>query len=435
LEDSQSNPDAQKRREMIRKVLRELEEELIQDLDPSVKTLDQIEEQAHRIGERAKRIVADQIIREKQSEDRQQSQAHCSQCGNKGRYLGLRSRQIVLRFGMQHLRRRSFHCAHCQCCFEPLDEDLALAPGQFSRFVTAAIARLSAKLTDREVRDELDGLLGVTLSVNTVQRRSHAVGQNIKREWDTRVEQMLSHRLPGSGVFPARLHTSADGVMLHIGGRWQEVKTASVFETNAAGEAIRIGYFASHCPSNVFGRYWRVLAHQAGMDHCCDVIVVADGAHWIWMEVGKYFPRSKQIVDLCHVMGYVWAVANLRFGSGSAEASAWCHNQSDLLKKSEADKVLANVRDWKPRKAECREAREDLISYFTEHKHRMAYASYLKENYQTGSGVEEACNKNVVQARMKQAGMRWGETRSESILQLCAWYHSHDRPKINRYLA
>ena len=99
------------------------------------------------------------------------------------------------------------------------------------------------------------------------------------------------------------------------------------------------------------------------------------------------------------------------------------------------DEVLANTRAWNPRKAEKQEARQDLITYFAEHKHRMAYASYIKEGYQIGSGVEESCNKNVVQSRMKQAGMRWGETRSESILQLCAWYHSHDRTSIAKYLA
>jgi hypothetical protein len=177
----------------------------------------------------------------------------------------------------------------------------------------------------------MEELLGISISTSTVQRRSHEIGQRIKQQRDWRIEQMTLLRLPPSPVFPSRLHTSADGVMIHIGGGWKEVKTASVFETDANGEAIRIAYCASTAQSHIFGRHWRLLAHLAGMDHCRDLAVVADGA--------------------------------------------------------------------------------------------------------PGSGVEESCNKNVVQVRMKRAGMRWGEERSESILQLCAWYHSHNRPGIAQYLA
>lgn len=340
----------------------------------------------------------------------------------------------MLRSGTHCLERAYFHCRRCRCGFAPLDEALEIGAGAFSRRLTGLMARLSAYLPDRLVVREMGELFGVDVSSSTVQRHSYAVGQRIKEEWDGRVEQMRQRRLPASSERPSRLHASTDGVMLHIGGGWHEVKTGCVFETDREGRAVHARYYASQVGSALFGPRLRVLAHTGGMDRCSDVAAVADGAAWIWQEVGKYFPQSVQILDYVHAMQHLWEMANARYAEGSGQAKAWMGVQEERLKSDKVVDVLAEVQAWRPRQKAKVEVRRRLIGYLTEHQGRMLYGTFSAAGYQIGSGVNEACNKNVVQARMKRAGMRWQEPRAESVLHLCTWYHSHDRPDIAQYI-
>jgi hypothetical protein len=345
----------------------------------------------------------------------------------------------VLRSGTHRLRRGYYHCRRCHCGFAPLDEALGVGAGPFSRRLTALMARLSAYLPDRLVVREMSELFGVDVSVSTVQRYSQAVGQRMQQEWEGRVTQMHRQCLPPSTARPSRLHASMDGVMLHIGGDWHEVKTGCVFETDRSGRAVNARYYASQVNSAQFGPRVRVLAHEGGMDRCSDVAAVADGAAWIWQEFGKYFPRSVQILDYVHAAQHLWEMADARYGKGSDAAKSWMEVQTERLKTNKVSDVIAQVERWHPRLAAKTQLRRRLLGYLTEHQGRMRYETFSAAGYQIGSGVNEACNKNVVQARMKRAGMRWQGMRwqgmrAEAVLHLCTWYHSHERPDIARYV-
>jgi len=48
----------------------------------------------------------------------------------------------------------------------------------------------------------------------------------------------------------------------------------------------------------------------------------------------------------------------------------------------------------------------------------MRYDEYLRRGYGIGSGAVESAHKQVVQARMRQAGMRWSEPGAQRLLAL-----------------
>jgi len=48
----------------------------------------------------------------------------------------------------------------------------------------------------------------------------------------------------------------------------------------------------------------------------------------------------------------------------------------------------------------------------------MRYDEYLRLGYGIGSGAVESAHKQVVQARMRQAGMRWSERGARHLLAL-----------------
>ena len=420
--------------EAVDRILERLREKLLSEFDDDAQTLDEIEDQSERIGEELKRVVSREVLDKRQRKERQQSRdAECN-CGRTARYAGLRSKELVLLSGPLRIERSYYHCPACHAGFAPMDQLLGIGRGQCSRRVAGLIGRLSCYLPDRMVSAELMDLKGVSLAPSTVQRYSRRVGEAISREWDADQTKMRSRTLPASKERPNRLHVTADGAMLHVGGSWREAKLGSVYQTSPSGHAIKARYYATMQSSVPFGMKLRLLGHHSGSDHCRDMAAVADGAAWIWQEVGKHFPLSVQVLDYFHVTQHLWEAAHLRFGEGSAQASEWMNKQKTRLLQDQIDKVIASVAEWRPRLAQKRTIRRRLLGYLGEHRHRMFYKSFAEAGYHIGSGVAESGCKNVVQIRMKRAGMRWSEKGAESMLHLCSWYASHDRGGIHQYL-
>ena len=70
----------------------------------------------------------------------------------------------------------------------------------------------------------------------------------------------------------------------------------------------------------------------------------------------------------------------------------------------------------------------NLYNYISNNKTNIDYPTYRKRGYFIGSGAIESGNKTVLQARLKQAGMRWNPITAQYMLSLKAkeksglWY-------------
>ena len=157
---------------------------------------------------------------------------------------------------------------------------------------------------------------------------------------------------------------------------------------------------------------------------CCfgKFVVVADGAEWIWQEVGKYAPTSVQILDYYHAVQHLWEVARVRFGEGSPAAQKWIDQQHERLLTDQVGIVIADLAEWVPSTVAGEELRAGKLAYLRTHQHRMRYQTFREAGYHIGSGVMEASCKATVQGRMKGPGMRWSEKGAEAMLHLrAAW--------------
>ena len=65
-----------------------------------------------------------------------------------------------------------------------------------------------------------------------------------------------------------------------------------------------------------------------------------------------------------------------------------------------------------------RESLDSLIHYYSENANRMHYDQYLRLGYGIGSGAVESAHKQVVHARLGQAGMRWSEAGARRLIAL-----------------
>jgi len=64
-------------------------------------------------------------------------------------------------------------------------------------------------------------------------------------------------------------------------------------------------------------------AISRGLGQAQQVLVIADGAVWIWNLVKDRFPEARQQLDLYHADEHLWAVANELYGRGTPEARDW----------------------------------------------------------------------------------------------------------------
>ena len=79
---------------------------------------------------------------------------------------------------------------------------------------------------------------------------------------------------------------------------------------------------------------------------------------------------------------------------------------------------MRSMSAWRPTDAEHEELKRENIGYFTRNRERMHYDQYLARGLHIGSGIAESACKCLVQARLKQAGMRWTQEGAASMLQL-----------------
>jgi hypothetical protein len=156
------------------------------------------------------------------------------------------------------------------------------------------------------------------------------------------------------------------------------------------------------------------------VDAASEVVVLGDGAHWMWNLAELHFPDATQIVDWYHASQYLWQAAPVIAGPDSAQRTAWAREQETALWAGNVAAVLEALQPHAGRG----DAVDDAISSYTNHQHRMAYATYRARGLQIGSGTIESACKQLVSARLKLAGMIWNTAGAEGVAVVRAWLRS-----------
>jgi hypothetical protein len=179
-------------------------------------------------------------------------------------------------------------------------------------------------------------------------------------------------------------------------------------------------YVAALADAERFG--WQLWAEacRRGMTASSELVVIGDGAHWIWNIASTHFPTATQILDWYHASEYVWNAATAIYGESSPLRSAWAKQQLDCLWEGDVAQVLRVLEGYGGKG----EAVTEAISYYTTHRARMDYPSYRARGLQIGSGTIESSCKQLVSARLKLAGMIWEAEGAEAVAVARAWLKS-----------
>lgn len=242
----------------------------------------------------------------------------------------------------------------------------------------------------------------------------------------------LSEELRKQGENPSRWHWVYTGTVFRLDQRCRS-------ESGRSMVAER-GYVATRLGLESFEKQLYAESLQRGLTRAGLVLVVADGAVWIWNLAENRFKGAMQRVDYWHVTEHLWAVANDLFGQGSSEAKQWVTPLLRYLKERE-DGALDVIRTLEeartgPISAKQEETLDREIGYFTNHRNRMDYKNARMLDQPLGSGaIESTCAQ--YQCRFKRTGQFWSLEGDEAFLALSTLHRNerwhqlfpHDRGK------
>ena len=209
-------------------------------------------------------------------------------------------------------------------------------------------------------------------------------------------------------------------------GTFREVKTAVLLQptdrVTLPGRAAlvrRVVVTGLTDADGLFRQVSAALRERGWLSPQTVIVIVGDGAEWIWHRATLFAHRC-EILDFWHAMEYAWAYARLQFGEGSQRADQWTRRVALDLKAGHVQDVIARLEQLHPRAPDAAAARDAVMRYYTTHAHRMQYDEYLRCGYGIGSGAVESAHKQVVHARLRQAGMRWSVRGAQRVLALRA---------------
>jgi hypothetical protein len=159
-------------------------------------------------------------------------------------------------------------------------------------------------------------------------------------------------------------------------------------------------------------------AMRHGLAQAQEVLVIADGALWIWNLTEDRFAGARQRLDPWHALQHLWAVAKVLHPEDDAAAAAWIQPLKEKLLDSKAleviedlDIVLNTLRGPK------REAVEVERNFLEKNKKRLDYTGAKERGEPLGSGAMESTCKQY-QGRFHRSGQFWTTQGDEALMCL-----------------
>lgn len=374
----------------------------------------------------------------------------CPTCGKRLKSRGRKPCSFLTRYGVLQVRPARYRCAACKHQERPLLERLGAEAGR----VSGSLARLLALLgivVPYQLAARLALLFfGTEVCAMTVWRAVQRLGEACEQYTEQQTQfHGDAYKEPAAieAQAPLAVVLGVDGCALGMQvrqhrrrrqasevlpplppieeGHFREVKTGVLLLPEervepSPGRRSVVRRVLVTCLGNadqIFDRLWAKLHEMAWLGSHTVVVIVGDGAEWIWNRA-TLFPKRCEILDFWHAVEKAWEFARLRHGQGSTHATRWVSRIVKDLRAGRVAEVIVRLRTLRPSTPEQRESLDALIRYYDENQARMRYDEYVRLGYGIGSGAVESAHKQVVHARLRQAGMRWSEEGARRLLAL-----------------
>jgi len=399
----------------------------------------------------------------------------CTTCQGPLIRLGHLSRSIQSRFGPVRFTRTYGRCTRCQTWSFPADLALGLAPNATaSPFLQEVAALLVSKMPSAQAEAVAQRLISVPLSRCTLDREARRQGQRAQElrdqkaalfdSWDAlQDEAARQNQALAQAPFTLIIEIDAWNIRERDNwglteelraerkelNRWHWVYAATCFRLDHRGSTdanrpiiSQRGYVATRLGiDELFGQLHRE-AVQRGLWQASDVLVIADGAVWIWNAVTDRFPKARQRLDLFHLNQHLWEIAHDIHGRETPEARAFVEPLLAQIRDDRGPEVIARLDELRPRLAEAQRIElEKQTQYLRNNLGRMKYKQALQARATqrtcsrkhssaavsappsaplpepVGSGAIESTARQY-QCRFKRTGQFWTQVGDEALLCL-----------------
>lgn len=129
------------------------------------------------------------------------------------------------------------------------------------------------------------------------------------------------------------------------------------------------------------------------------------------------------VVDLVHVLEYLWAAAWCFFDEGDPEAEAWVRQRALAILEGHAVQVAAGIRRraTAAKLARPKRAKADACAkYLVNKAPYLDYPTALANGWPIATGIIEGACRHLVADRMDITGARWSVDGAEAVLKLRA---------------
>ena len=276
-----------------------------------------------------------------------------------------------------------------------------------------------------EASQSLELLAGLRASPNTIQRLVGDVGPQIAL-W-------ARERQPAT-VRPERdvavcLQMDMTGVRMlkkylkDVKGKdgppkGRQIKCGVVFllERQEDGRYLKVPDSSIHILSfgdvTEFSAELEKARQKLGAGHIAKLIVISDGAEWIWNIVADRFKEAFAIVDFWHAAEHLHELCEFVYRK---EAAANFAELRHKLKRYGVNCIIRHfealdVSKMKRKGIGCR------LKYFRSHKARMQYRTYRRNGWPIGSGEVEGACKSLIKQRTDLSGQRWSPDGALNVL-------------------
>lgn len=369
-------------------------------------------------------------------------------CGHEAGFVAYRAKTIHTVLGPLALRRAWYHCPACRHGHAPRDAQLGVAGTSATPGLRRMIDRAGAAAPFAPAGRLLSDLAGLHVNAKRVQRTAEADGQDAAAMIEARAAAIRARTLiplPPAPL-PDILYTAVDGTGVPMTStetqdrpaktarpglpddgraRTREVKLACLFTQSTLddkGRPVRdpdsSSYLASFAPAPDFAPLVEAEARRRGSEHIRQLVVLGDGAAWIWNLATKILPAATQIVDIYHAREHLHALAGT-LAFIVTDPQQWLQERLDELDAGNIEAIIAAAREYDLVGVKATD-RDKALHYFQTNTVRMRYAHYRQLGLFIGSGTVEAGCKAVIGQRLKLSGMRWTRPGATGILTLRA---------------
>jgi hypothetical protein len=272
--------------------------------------------------------------------------------------------------------------------------------------------------------------LGVAVDEDLVRRVTERMG----RLADADQADRAAWPAPREQVVPETLVVELDGGLVHLRLVWQELKVGRVAplgpklvaDAASSDRHLALGpslYCAGLESTNDFWPRLVREAMRAGLGRGVKrVVVLADGAEWIWLQARSQLALAGvevvEILDFYHASQHLAQAAAAVYGAQSAVGRAWLDRQCHLLRHHGTAPVLAALAALRAHDDVGADVLRRVRGYVQTHAARMDYPAFRARLFPIGSGAIESTVKNLIQQRQVLAGMRWTGEGAHAVANL-----------------